>query len=91
MQARRKIAVAGATGRLGRRVVEVLAGDGHDVVAMSRATGVDIVTGEGLAAALPGVECIIDAATGPSPTSRRPPSSSPARPATSTRPGTGSA
>ena len=67
MQARRRIAVAGATGRLGRHLVEVLAGDGHEVVAMSRATGVDIVTGEGLAAALPGVECIIDAATGPSP------------------------
>ena len=67
MQARRKIAVAGATGRLGHHLVEVLAADGHDVVAMSRATGVDIVTGEGLAAALPGVECIIDAATGPSP------------------------
>ncbi|MBQ0994241.1 hypothetical protein PSH03_003807 [Micromonospora sp. PSH03] len=34
---------------------------------MSRATGVDVVTGEGLAPALTGVECIIDAATGPSP------------------------
>jgi uncharacterized protein YbjT (DUF2867 family) len=70
MQARRKIAVAGATGRLGHHLVEALAADGHDVVAMSRATGVDIVTGEGLAAALPGVECIIDAATGPSPDQR---------------------
>jgi uncharacterized protein YbjT (DUF2867 family) len=67
MDARRKIAVAGATGRLGHHLVEVLTADGHDVVAMSRATGVDIVTGQGLAAALPGVECIIDAATGPSP------------------------
>jgi uncharacterized protein YbjT (DUF2867 family) len=34
---------------------------------MSRSTGVDIVTGDGLAEALEGVECIIDTATGPSP------------------------
>jgi hypothetical protein len=34
---------------------------------MSRATGVDVVTGEGLTEALTGVECIVDAATGPSP------------------------
>jgi uncharacterized protein YbjT (DUF2867 family) len=67
METRRKIAVAGATGRLGHHLVDVLTADGHDVVAMSRATGVDIVSGAGLAAALPGVECIIDAATGPSP------------------------
>ena len=60
MQAPRKVAVAGATGRLGHHLLEVLTADGHDVVAMSGATGVDIVTGEGLAAALPGVECIID-------------------------------
>jgi uncharacterized protein YbjT (DUF2867 family) len=43
-----KIAVAGATGRLGRHVSEVLAERGHEVVAMSRATGVDIITGAGL-------------------------------------------
>ena len=62
-----KIAVAGATGRLGRHVSEVLAERGHEVVAMSRATGVDIITGAGLDAALNGVEVIVDAATGPSP------------------------
>jgi uncharacterized protein YbjT (DUF2867 family) len=62
-----KIAVAGATGRLGRHVTEVLAERGHEVVAMSRATGVDIITGAGLDAALNGVEVIVDAATGPSP------------------------
>jgi uncharacterized protein YbjT (DUF2867 family) len=62
-----KIAVAGATGRLGRHVSEVLAERGHEVVAMSRATGVDIITGAGLDAALAGVEIIVDAATGPSP------------------------
>ena len=62
-----KIAVAGATGRVGRHLVEALEGDGHDVVAMSRSSGVDVVTGDGLAEALSGVECVVDVATGPSP------------------------
>jgi nucleoside-diphosphate-sugar epimerase len=60
-----KIAVAGVTGRLGRPVAEVLIERGHQVVAMSRATGVDIITGSGLAAALDGAQAIIDAATSP--------------------------
>jgi len=67
MQARSKIAVAGATGRVGHHVVDVLEERGHDVTRMSRSTGVDVTTGEGLAEALEGVECVIDAATGPSP------------------------
>jgi uncharacterized protein YbjT (DUF2867 family) len=67
MQAQGKIAVAGATGRVGRHVLDVLAEGGYQAVPMSRATGVDVVTGEGLAEALAGVEAIIDVATGPSP------------------------
>ncbi|MGH2762727.1 MAG: SDR family oxidoreductase [Thermoleophilaceae bacterium] len=66
MQERRKIAVAGATGRVGRHTVEVLEAAGHDVVRMSRSTGVDVVTGEGLREALAGVDCIVDAASYPS-------------------------
>jgi uncharacterized protein YbjT (DUF2867 family) len=66
MQERRKIAVAGATGRVGRHIVDVLEEAGHDVVPMSRSTGVDVVTGEGLSQALVGVECIVDAASWPS-------------------------
>jgi uncharacterized protein YbjT (DUF2867 family) len=62
-----RIAVAGATGRVGRHVVDVLREGGHDVVAMSRSNGVDVITGDGLAAALEGVDSIIDTATGPSP------------------------
>jgi uncharacterized protein YbjT (DUF2867 family) len=62
-----KIAVAGGTGRVGTRIVEVLREQGHEAVPMSRATGVDVITGEGLAEALDGVEAMIDAATGPSP------------------------
>jgi uncharacterized protein YbjT (DUF2867 family) len=67
VEARRKIAVAGATGRVGRHVVDVLDAGGHDVVAMSPSSGVDVITGDGLADALAGVECIVDAASGPSP------------------------
>ena len=62
-----RIAVAGATGRVGRHVVDVLRGGGHDVVAISRSNGVDVITGDGLSAALAGAEAVIDTATGPSP------------------------
>jgi uncharacterized protein YbjT (DUF2867 family) len=65
MSARTRIAVAGATGRLGRHIVDVLDERGHEVVPMSRSTGVDVVTGEGLAEALEGVETVIDAAAYP--------------------------
>lgn len=67
MHARGKIAVAGATGRVGRHVVDLLEERGYDVVAISRSLGVDVVTGEGLAEALGGVETVIDASTGASP------------------------
>lgn len=62
-----KIAVTGATGRLGRPLVEILEGQGHEVVPIARSKGVDVITGEGLAEALDGVDAIVDAATGPSP------------------------
>ena len=62
-----KIAVTGATGRLGSHLVETLEQRGHDVVPIARSKGVDVVSGEGLDEALAGVETIIDAATGPSP------------------------
>jgi uncharacterized protein YbjT (DUF2867 family) len=62
-----RIAVAGGTGRVGRHTVDALTEQGHDVVPMSRASGVDIFTGEGLDNALVGVEAIVDAATTPTP------------------------
>src|SRR5919106_4527019 len=65
MQERKRIAVAGATGRVGHHVVDVLEEGGHEVVQMSRATGVDVVTGEGLREALAGVDSIVDAAAWP--------------------------
>jgi hypothetical protein len=58
--------------KVGRHVVDVLEADGHDVVPISRSSGVDVVTGDGLADALAGVACIIDVATQPSPSRRSP-------------------
>jgi uncharacterized protein YbjT (DUF2867 family) len=64
---RKKIAVAGATGRVGHHLVELIEDAGHEVVSISRSNGVDVITGEGLDDALPGVNTIVDTATGPSP------------------------
>jgi uncharacterized protein YbjT (DUF2867 family) len=62
-----KIAVTGATGRVGSPLVEILEQRGHDVIPIARSKGVDVVSGEGLDEALAGAETIIDTATGPSP------------------------
>ena len=67
MQETMRIAVAGATGRVGRYVVDTLKEQGHEIVPMSRSYGVDVVTGAGLADALAGVDGIVDCSTGPSP------------------------
>ena len=61
-----KIAVAGAAGRLGRHVVEMLGAGGHEVVPISRSAGVDVITGDGLDGALKGADAIIDVTAGPS-------------------------
>jgi uncharacterized protein YbjT (DUF2867 family) len=70
MEPTRKIAVAGATGRLGSRLVDILRTQGHEVVPIARSLGVDVVTGDGLAEALKGADSIIDAATPPTPEER---------------------
>lgn len=67
MASEKKIAVTGASGRLGRPTVEILRERGHEVVPISRSDGVDVISGEGLAEALAGVDLIVDLATGPSP------------------------
>lgn len=64
---KQRIAVVGATGRLGRHLVDVLEERGHEAVRISRANGIDVVTGEGLAEALVGVDAIVDAASTPTP------------------------
>ena len=89
MPSAKKIAVAGATGRVGHHVTDVLTERGHDVVPMSRSQGVDVITGDGLAAALAGVECVIDAVAGPSPEQQAATAFFTTRPATSTRPASG--
>lgn len=66
MQNKTRIAVVGATGRLGRHVVDVL-NAAHDVVPISRSQGVDVFTGDGLAEALTGVQTVIDVSTFPTP------------------------
>jgi uncharacterized protein YbjT (DUF2867 family) len=60
-----KIAVIGASGLIGTKLVELLTADGHEVVAASRNTGVDVLTGEGLADALAGADGLIDVLNSP--------------------------
>ena len=55
-----RIAVAGGTGTVGAHVVDVLRERGHEPVVLTRATGVDLVTGDGAAEALRGVDVVID-------------------------------
>jgi uncharacterized protein YbjT (DUF2867 family) len=66
-----KIAVTGATGRLGSHLVEILEQRGHEVVPIARSKGVDVISGEGLEEALAGAETIIDTATTPTPEGAR--------------------
>ncbi|WP_396933913.1 SDR family oxidoreductase [Mycolicibacterium sp.] len=60
-----RIAVAGATGNIGTRLVAALQRSGHEVVPISRARGVDLTTGAGLDAALSGVEAVADVMSAP--------------------------
>lgn len=55
-----RIAVMGATGRIGRFTVEALTQLGHETVPISRSTGVDAYTGAGLDEALAGVDVLVD-------------------------------
>jgi uncharacterized protein YbjT (DUF2867 family) len=61
-----KIVVIGGTGLIGTRLVNKLRQGGHDVVAASPNSGVNTITGEGLAAALAGAEVVVDVANSPS-------------------------
>jgi uncharacterized protein YbjT (DUF2867 family) len=55
-----RIAVAGGTGVVGRHVVDAARGQGHEVVVLSRRSGVDVLAGTGLDAALAGVDAVVD-------------------------------
>jgi uncharacterized protein YbjT (DUF2867 family)/nitrite reductase/ring-hydroxylating ferredoxin subunit len=61
-----KIVVVGGSGLIGSRLVAMLTGDGHDVVAASRRSGFDAVTGEGLAEGLRSASVVIDVSNSPS-------------------------
>jgi uncharacterized protein YbjT (DUF2867 family) len=60
-----KIAVIGASGLIGAKLVESLSAAGHDVVAASRKSGVDVLTGEGLTEALDGAAVLVDVVNSP--------------------------
>jgi len=55
-----KIVVVGGTGLIGAALLSKLQDRGHQAIAASRSTGVDIITGKGLAEALAGAEIVID-------------------------------
>lgn len=60
-----RIAVAGGTGHVGRKVVGALVRAGHEVVVLSRSAGVDLVAGDGLSERLAGARAVIDVTNAP--------------------------
>ena len=60
-----RVAVAGGTGRVGRPLAEALRRAGHAVVVLARSEGVDVVSGQGLDAALRGVDAVVDVTDAP--------------------------
>jgi uncharacterized protein YbjT (DUF2867 family) len=60
-----KVVVIGGTGLVGSEVVTHLKEKGHDAIAASPNSGVDTITGEGLAEVLSGADVVIDAANAP--------------------------
>jgi uncharacterized protein YbjT (DUF2867 family) len=61
-----KIVVIGGTGLIGSKVVSNLRQKGHELVAAAPNTGVNTITGEGLAEALAGAQVVVDVANSPS-------------------------
>jgi uncharacterized protein YbjT (DUF2867 family) len=61
-----KITVIGASGLIGSKLVKLLQQEGHEVVAASLASGVNTITGEGLAEALTGAQVVVDVTNSPS-------------------------
>ena len=61
-----RIVVIGGTGLIGSKTVQQLKQQGHEAVAAAPNTGVNTLTGEGLASALKGAEVVIDVSNSPS-------------------------
>ncbi len=61
-----KIIVIGGHGRVGSKIVGRLGEHGHDAVAAGPQTGVDTITGEGLAEVLAGADVVVDVSNSPS-------------------------
>lgn len=61
-----KILIAGGNGLIGKKLAALLEKSGHQIVAASRSTGVDLLTGEGLEEAIQGVEAVVDVLNSPS-------------------------
>jgi uncharacterized protein YbjT (DUF2867 family) len=61
-----KIVVIGGTGLIGSKVVSRLRDQGHEVVVAAPSTGIDILTGEGLDAAMAGTDTVVDLSNSPS-------------------------
>ena len=60
-----KIVVVGGTGHIGHKLIKRLTAAGHEAVAASPSTGVNSITGEGLAAALTGANVVVDVTNAP--------------------------
>jgi uncharacterized protein YbjT (DUF2867 family) len=60
-----RIVVIGGTGRVGTNVVRRLAAQGHDPVPAAPSTGVDTITGEGLADVMAGADAVVDVSNAP--------------------------
>jgi uncharacterized protein YbjT (DUF2867 family) len=61
-----KIVVVGGTGLIGSKVVAKLTAHGHEAIAASPNTGVNTITGEGVAEALTGADVVVDVSNSPS-------------------------
>jgi uncharacterized protein YbjT (DUF2867 family) len=61
-----RITVIGASGLIGSKVVDILEAEGHHPIAASRASGVDVLTGDGLADAMAGADALVDVSNSPS-------------------------
>ena len=61
-----KMIVIGGTGLIGSKLVTLLQARGHEALAASPQSGVNTLTGEGLADALAGAQVVIDVANSPS-------------------------